>query len=120
MTYIIVNNTHIAELINAVKTMISKQKQQITALMKINKYITILWFEAAAAATESLSICEISTCFIKKIIIRCFNMISENHVWLIAWLIKKITKKNQKIFKKILIIRKLFNENIVIIINTKK
>ena len=40
--YIITDNAHIVELINTVKTMISKQKQQMTALMKVNTYITTL------------------------------------------------------------------------------
>ena len=40
--YIIADNAHIAEFINAVKTIISKQKQQTAALMKVNMYATAL------------------------------------------------------------------------------
>ena len=42
MTYVIVNNAHIAELINAIKVMINKQKQQTTIFMKMNTYMTAL------------------------------------------------------------------------------
>ena len=84
MICITADNAHIAELINAVKTMISKQKQQMTALMKVNMYATALWFEAAAAVTESFSVHEVSTCFTKEIVIRYLNMILEDCVWLIA------------------------------------
>src|SRR5204863_3849755 len=42
MTYVITDNAHIAELINAVKTMISKQKQQTAAFMKMNKYVKVI------------------------------------------------------------------------------
>ena len=80
MTYVTADNAHIAELINAVKTMISKQKQQMTALMRVNMYVTVLQFEAAAAVTESFSVCEISICLMKEIIIRCSNMTFEDHV----------------------------------------
>ena len=93
MICVIINNAHIAELINAVKTMISKQKQQMTAFMRANMYTITLWFRAAAAATESLSICEVLTCLVREIVIRCLNMTSEDHVWSIIWLVKKINKR---------------------------
>ena len=121
MTYVIADNAHIAELINAVKTIISKQKQQTAAFMRANMYVTALWFEAAAAVTESSSVCEVLMCLMKEIVIRCLNMIFKDYVWSIIWLVKKINKrKNQKMFEKVLIIRKLFSKNIMIIINIKK
>ena len=42
MTYITADNVHIAEFINTVKTIISKQKQQMTTFMKANIYVTAL------------------------------------------------------------------------------
>ena len=84
ITYIIINNAHITELINVVKTIISKQKQQTTILMKINMYTTVLQFKTAAAVTESFSVHKILICFTRKIIIKCFNVISENHAQSIA------------------------------------
>jgi len=78
MTHVTADNAHIAELINTVKAMINKQKQQTAALTKINTYITTLKFEVAAAA-EFLLICKILMCFAREIVIRCFNIISENH-----------------------------------------
>ena len=80
MIYIITDNAHIAELINTVKTMTSKQKQQMTALMRANMYMTALQFRAAAAVTESLSVHEVSTHLVREIVIRCLNVILENHV----------------------------------------
>ena len=77
---VIADNAHIAELINAVKTMISKQKQQAAAFIKANMYMTVLQFEAAVTATESFSVCKISICLTREIIIRCFNATSENHI----------------------------------------
>ena len=121
MTCVIADNAHIAELINAVKTMISKQKQQTAAFMKVNMYTAVLWFRAAAAATESFSVCEVLTCLTREIVIRCSNIIFEDHVWSITQLVKKINKKkSQKMSKKVLIIRKLLSKNIIIIINMKK
>ena len=78
MTHVIANNAHIAKFINAVKTIISKQKQQMTAFMKANTYMTALQFEAAVTATESLSVCEVLTCLTRKIVIRCLNATSED------------------------------------------
>ncbi len=80
MTCVIADNAHIAELINAVKIMISKQKQQTTALMRVNMYMIALQFEAAAAVTESFSVCEVLICLVREIVIRCLNMISEDYV----------------------------------------
>ena len=80
MIYVIANNAHIAEFINAVKTMISKQKQQMTALMKTNMYTAALQFEAATAVTESSSVHKILTHLTRKIVIRCSNMTLKNHV----------------------------------------
>ena len=101
--------------------MISKQKQQTAVFMRANIYMIVLWFRAAAAVIESFLVCEILMHLMREIVIRCSNIISENHVWLITQLVKKINKKkSQKMFKKILIIRKLFSKNVVIIINTKK
>src|SRR5437773_7037905 len=93
MTHITADNAHIAELINTVKTMISKQKQQMTAFMRVNMYMTALQFKTAAAVTESLSVCKILMCLARKIIIRCLNMTSENHAQSITQLMKKINKK---------------------------
>ena len=108
MTCITADNAHIAELINTIKTMISKQKQQITAFVKANLYAAVLWFEAAAAVTRSLSVCEVLMCLVREIIIRCFNATSENCVWSITWLVKKINKKkSQKMFKKIIKLNKI-------------
>ena len=42
MTRVTADNTHIAELINAVKVMISKQKQQATAFMKAISFMMTL------------------------------------------------------------------------------
>ena len=78
ITYIITNNAHIVELINAVKAIISKQKQQTAAFMRANMYVTTLQFEAAITATESFSVCEVLMCLARKIIIRCLNTTSEN------------------------------------------
>src|SRR6266487_1526134 len=101
MTHVIANNAHIAELINAVKTMISKQKQQMTAFMKANTYATVLQFRTTVAATESSSVHEVSTCLVREIIIRCSNTTSEDHTQSIAQLIKKINKKkSQKMSEK--------------------
>ena len=80
MIYIITDNAHITELINVIKTMISKQKQQTAALMRANTYMTVLQFRAAAAVTESLSVHEILTCLTGEIVIRCLNMIFKDHV----------------------------------------
>ena len=80
MTYVTVNNAHIAELINAVKIIISKQKQQMTAFIEASMYITTLKFEAATAAAEFLLIHEVSTCLAREIVIRCFNAISEDYI----------------------------------------
>src|SRR5437773_604943 len=93
MTHIITNNAHIAEFINAVKTMISKQKQQMTAFMKANMYMTALQFKTAVAATESSSIHKVSTHLTREIVIRCSNTTLENHAQLITQLVKKINKK---------------------------
>ena len=84
MTYVIADNAHIAELINAVKTMISKQKQQTAAFMRANMYTAALWFEAAAAATESFSVHKILTHLVREIVIRCLNVTFEDHVWSIT------------------------------------
>ena len=75
MIYVIINNIHIAELINAVKAMISKQKQQTAASVRVNLYIAVLQFETAITVTESSSVCEILMCLARKIIIRCLNII---------------------------------------------
>ncbi len=121
MICIITDNAHIAKLINTVKTMISKQKQQTAALIRVNIYMIALWFRAAAAVTESFSVHKVLMCLMREIVIRCLNMIFKDHVWLIAWLVKKINKrKSQKMFRKVLTIRRLFNKNIIIIINIKK
>ena len=121
MIYVIADNAHIAELINVVKIMISKQKQQMTALMRVNMYTIALQFRAAAAVTESLSVHEVSTHLAREIVIRCSNTTSEDHAQSITQLVKKINKKkSQKMFKKVLIIKKLFSRDVVIIINMKK
>src|SRR6266513_812821 len=110
MTYVITNNTHIAELINAVKIMISKQKQQATAFMKANMYAAAFQFKVMSAATEFSSVCEISTHFARKIIIRCLNVILKDHAQSITQLVKKINKKkSQNVLEKVLTIRKLLN-----------
>ena len=80
MIHVTADNAHIAELINAVKTMISKQKQQIIALMRANMYAAVLQFEAAAVTTELSSVCKVLTHLTKEIVIRCFNTISEDHI----------------------------------------
>ena len=80
MTCVIADNAHITELINTVKTMISKQKQQTTALMRANMYAAVLQFKAAAAATESFSVHKVLTCLTREIVIRCLNIILKNHV----------------------------------------
>ena len=80
MICIIINNAHIAELINVIKTMISKQKQQIAAFMKTNMYMIILQFRIAVAVTKSLSVHEILTHLAREIVIRCLNMTLEDHV----------------------------------------
>src|SRR5947207_13085565 len=92
MTHVTADNAHIAELINAVKTMISKQKQQMTALMKINIYVTALQFRTAAAATESFSVCEVLMCLMREIVIRCLNATFKNCDQSITQLMKKINK----------------------------
>jgi len=121
MTHIIVDNAHIAELINTVKTMISKQKQQTAVLMRVNTYAAALWFRAAAAVTKSLLVCKVLMCLTREIVIRCSNMILEDCIWLITWLMKKINKrKSQKMFRKVLAVRRLFSRDIMIIINIKK
>ena len=88
--------------------------------MKTNMYTAALQFKIAVTVTESFSIHEILIYLTREIVIKCFNAISENHVQLITQLVKKINKKNQKIFRKILTVKKLFCKNIVIIINMKK
>ena len=121
MTYVIADNAHIVKLMNTVKTMISKQKQQMTALMKADTYTAAFRFKAVTATAELFSVHEILTHLTREIIIKCFNTISEDYVWSISQLVKKINKKkSQKMFKKMLTIRKLFSKNIVITINTKK
>ena len=80
MTYVTADNAHIVELINAVKTMISKQKQQTTAFMKVNMYMTALQFRTAAAATKSLLIHKVLMCLTREIVIRCSNTILKDHV----------------------------------------
>ena len=80
MTCITADNAHIAELINAVKAMISKQKQQTAAFIKTNMYVTALQFRAAVAATKSFLVCEISTHFMREIIIRYLNTTLKDHV----------------------------------------
>src|SRR5436190_17518717 len=93
MIYITVNNTHIAKLINMIKAMINKQKQQIAAFIRINTYIAALKFEAATAAAGLPPIHEIPTCFVREIVIRCLNTTPEDHIQLIFQLVKKINKK---------------------------
>ena len=119
MTYVIADNAHIIEFINAIKIIINKQKQQTATLMKINMYTAALQFRTAVIIIKSLSVHEISMYFIRKIIIKCFNIILKNHVWSITQLIKKLTKKIKK-YSKMLIIRKLFSKDIIITINIKK
>ena len=80
MTCVIADNAHIVKLMNAVKAMISKQKQQMTAFMRANTYIITFKFEAVTTAAESSSVCEILICLAREIIIRCFNTTSENHI----------------------------------------
>ena len=80
MTCITADNTHIAKLTNAVKVMISKQKQQATALIKAISFTVILQFRVTAAATDFSLIHEVSTCLAREIVIRCFNTTSENHI----------------------------------------
>ena len=121
MTCVTADNAHIAELINAVKVMISKQKQQATALIEATSFTAALWFRVTAAATESPLVCEISTCLAREIVIRYFNTTSENCVWSITQLVKKINKKkSQNVSEKVLTVRRLFSENIMMIINIEK
>ena len=80
VTCVTADNAHIAKLINAVKAMISKQKQQATALIEAISFAVILQFRVTAAATEFSLICEILTCLAREIVIRCLNATSENHV----------------------------------------
>ena len=80
MTHVIADNAHITELINAVKAIINKQKQQTTAFTRANTYAAAFKFRAAAAAVEFFSICKVSTYLTREIVIRCLNAISENHV----------------------------------------
>ena len=75
MTRVTTDNAHIAELINAVKTMINKQKQQAIASVGVNTYVTALWFGAAVAATGTPPVCEVPTHLAREIVIRCSNMI---------------------------------------------
>ena len=63
--------------------------------MKTNTYVTAFKFEEAAATAELFSICEILMYLVKEKIIKCFNVISENHIQSIAWLMKKINKKKK-------------------------
>ncbi len=73
------------------------------------------------AATEFFSVHEILTCLTREIVIRCLNTISKDCTQSITQLVKKINKKkSQKVLKKMLIIRKLSNENIIMMINTEK
>ena len=121
ITCIIADNTHIIKLINVVKIMISKQKQQAAAFMRVNIYAAALQFKIMTAATKSLSVHEVLTYLIREIIIRCLNIISEDHTQSITQLVKKINrKKSQKISEKMLIIRRLSSKNIMMIINIKK
>ena len=80
MIHIIADNAHIAELINTVKTMISKQKQQTAAFMRANMYAAALQFRAAAAVTESFSVHKVLTCLTREILIRCLNITFKDHV----------------------------------------
>ena len=80
MTHVTADNAHIAELINAVKVMISKQKQQATAPIKAISFTVILQFRVTAAATGLPLIHEISTHLAREIVIRCFNATSEDCV----------------------------------------
>ena len=119
--HVIADNTHIAELINVIKIMISKQKQQAAAFMKANMYVIAFQFRIILTATRFSSVHEISTCLARKIVIRCFNMILKNHIQSITQLVKKINKKkSQNMLDKMLTIRKLLSRDIVIIINTEK
>ena len=52
--------------------------------MKINIYIIILRFKAAIAVAESPLVYEISTCLVREIVIKCFNIIPEDHTQLIS------------------------------------
>ena len=80
MTCIIANNAHIVELTNAIKAMISKQKQQAAAFMKVNMYMTAFKFETVTVAAESSSVYKILMHLTREIVIKCLNVISENHV----------------------------------------
>src|SRR5947207_1142281 len=121
MTCVTADNTHIAELINAVKVMINKQKQQAATLIRAISFTAALQFRAAVAATEFSSVHEVLMCLTREIVIRCFNTISEDCIQSITQIVKKINKKkNQNMSEKMLTVRKLFSNNIVIIINTEK
>ena len=62
-------------------------------------YTAALWFKAAAVAIELFSVCEVLTCLVREIVIRCSNIISEDHVWSITWLMKILTLTIQSIRK---------------------
>ena len=84
-------------------------------------YAAALKFGAIIVAAGLSLVCEIPTRLIREIVIRCSNMISKNYARPISWLVKEINKKkSQKMFRKVLITKKLSNRDIMIIINIEK
>ncbi len=115
------DNAHIAELTNAVKAMVSKQKQQTAAPMGANTYAAALRFGAAAAATGSPPVREVPTRLAREIVIRCPNATPEDRTRPIARLVEEINKKkSQEVSGKVLAARRLPSGDVVITTNTEK
>ena len=121
VTRVTADNAHIAELTNAVKAMVSKQKQQAAAPMGANTYAAALRFGAATAAAGSPSVREIPTRLAREIVIRCPNATPEDRARPISRLVEEINKKkSQEVSGKVLAARRLPSGDIVVTTNTEK
>jgi len=121
VTRVTADNAHIAELTNAVKTMVNKQKQQAIAPVGANTYAAALRFGAAAAAIGTPPVREVPTRLAREIVIRCPNATPEDRARPITQLVEEINKKkSQDVLGKVLAARRLPSGDIVVTTNTEK
>ena len=115
-----VNTNHLTELISAVRDLIKQQNMShmFNIIQAVKTYVLALQ-SAHSSWFESLQICEVLMCLLRKLVVIVSNVTSQNWSRSIKQIMKNINKtKNQEIKKKILTVCRLFSDDVIVIMNT--
>jgi len=110
-----IDNQHIKKLIQTVEVLMINQKK----LMSVVLIIYVIVLKSIFIWSDLLTVCEISICLVRELMITCSDVFSQDWECLIKQIMKKINKlKNSTMSEKILTIQKLSNSDVFIIMNT--